>query len=109
MPEIVLLMASTVVGGTSFWIRLTSNGSISCIRLVRTDFLEGVGLEPKASWKGEASKLLEEKARRGVLGNFLGFEEEIERREGKEREEGKRKGKGFAIEGDWEEKKGGGR
>lgn len=38
MPEIVLFMASTVVGGTSFWIMLTSNGSISCIKDERIDF-----------------------------------------------------------------------
>lgn len=38
MPEMVLFMASNVMGGTSFWIRLTSKGSISCTRLARTDF-----------------------------------------------------------------------
>lgn len=32
-------MASKVVGGTSFWMRVTSNGSTSCIILASTDFL----------------------------------------------------------------------
>lgn len=31
-------MASKVVGGTSFWMRVTSNGSTSCIILASTDF-----------------------------------------------------------------------
>lgn len=39
MPEMVLFIASNVVGETSFWIRLTSSGSISCIKSERTDFL----------------------------------------------------------------------
>lgn len=38
MLEIVLFMASKVVGGTSFWMRVTSNGSTSCIILASTDF-----------------------------------------------------------------------
>lgn len=38
MPDIVLFIASMVVGGTSFWIRLTSKGSISWIKFERTDF-----------------------------------------------------------------------
>lgn len=32
-------MASKVVGGMSFWISVTSNGSTSCIILASTDFL----------------------------------------------------------------------
>ena len=40
MLEMVLFIASKVLGGTSFWISVTSNGSISCIISERNDFLE---------------------------------------------------------------------
>lgn len=52
MPEMVLFIASKVAGGTSFWIRLTSNGSISCINSERSDFLSverGSRLKPNPS------------------------------------------------------------
>ena len=42
MPEMVLFIASKVAGGTSFWIRLTSNGSISCINSERSDFWKNI-------------------------------------------------------------------
>lgn len=38
MLEIVLFIASIVFGGTSFWIRDTSKGSISCIKFERIAF-----------------------------------------------------------------------
>lgn len=42
IPEMVLFIASKVAGGTSFWIRLTSNGSISCINSERSDFWKNI-------------------------------------------------------------------
>jgi hypothetical protein len=38
MPEMVLFIASTVSGGTSFWMTLRSKGSISWIKFHRIDF-----------------------------------------------------------------------
>lgn len=38
MPEIVLFIASTVSGATSFWMTLRSKGSISWIKFQSMDF-----------------------------------------------------------------------
>ncbi len=87
MPDIVLFMASKVVGGTSFWIRLTSSGSISCIRSANSGLLERSKLKLKASPIGGGPS--EEEARRGG-GSFLRLGEGRRRTEGlSEREEGR--------------------
>lgn len=48
-------MASKVVGGTSFWMRVTSNGSTSCIILASTDFLVDESGDDEFSFEQKSS------------------------------------------------------
>ena len=71
MLEIVLFIASKVVGGTSFWIRVTSNGSISCIILERTDFLDE-SAESELGCELTSSKFEEDEEKTIRVLGFLG-------------------------------------
>lgn len=71
IPEIVLFIASKVVSGTSFWIWLTSNGSISWITSAIKHFWERAKKKPNFKFKFHKEKIKTEffKKKKKTLGD----------------------------------------